>query len=109
MRFLFLAQRDLIAAILYLLASIYPPSLASSRGSRLSAPGLINWTQGWNGREIPSLLLQTKLAGGQHMSCRPPLTVAEAQGLRAIRGFQEAPHLRGRQGPPLAWPAVGEG
>lgn len=109
MQFLFLAQRDLIVVILYSLASIYPPSPASNRGSRLSAPGLINWTQGWNGREILSLLLQTKPAGGQHMSCRPPLTVAEAQGLRAIRGFQEAPHLRGRQGPPLAWLAVGEG
>lgn len=59
--------------------------------------------------EESRLLLRTKPAGRQHMSHGQPLAVAEAWGLRAIRGFQDASHLRGRQGPPLAGLAVGEG
>lgn len=95
MWFLFQAQRDLITVIPYSLASVYPPSPAST-GKQIISAGLDKLDSGLEWKRNPVLLLQTKLAGGQHMLCWQPLS---AQSLRAIRAFQEAPHLHGRQGP----------
>ena len=95
MRFLFPAQRDLIMVIPCSLASVYPPSPASA-GKQIISAGLDKLDSGLEWKRNPVLLLQTKLAGGQHMLCWQPLS---AQSLRAIRAFQEAPHPHGRQGP----------
>lgn len=104
MRFLFLAQRDLIMVILYSLASVYPPSPAST-GKQIISAGLDKLDSGLEWKRNPVLLLQTKLAGGQRMLCWQPLG---AQSLRAIRAFQEAPTFTsGRD--PISPAVAGEG
>lgn len=95
MRFLFLAQRDPITVILYSLASVYPPSPAGT-GKQIISARLDKLDSGLEWKRNPVLLLQTKLVGRHRMLCWQPLG---AQSLRAIRAFQEAPHLHGRQGP----------
>lgn len=104
MRFLFLAQGDLIMVILYSLASVYPPSPAGT-GKQIISAVLDKLDSGLEWKRNPVLLLQTKLAGGQRMLCWQPLG---AQSLRAIRAFQEAPTFTsGRD--PISPAAAGEG